>query len=520
MYNLIIKNGKVIDGTGGPYFRSDIAIKGGKIAKIGRNLCGAEKIIDADNLTVAPGFIDSHSHSDSSLLTYPDLKEKIEQGITTSIAGQCGDSPAPISRGIHPDKARVIEGFGKVTDIYRTMGTFLDVAKEQSYGSNTMCLVGHSQLRKAVMGMDKREPSTEEMEKMKLLLRDAMEHGALGMSMGLIYPPSSYSKLEELVELSKIVAEYGGVVSSHIRNEGAQLIKATEEFIEIIKRSGVRGIHSHHKACGSSENWGKVTHSLKLIDKANEEGTEIYCDVYPYIATHTSASVRFVPDSGQNLLERLKNEKEREKMKEWGRAQWGEDLSWAQVTRCTAYPQYEGLRIPEIAKLHGKDIYDTVYDMILDSSNACSCCYFTMCEEDVETVMAHPRAMICTDSGVAEERTVYHPRMRGAFPRALGRYVRERGVVSLPEMIRKMTSMPAAVYGLWSKGIIREGMDADICIFDADKIIDRSEYTDCIKGAEGLNYVILGGEVVCEDAVFNGKRNGKLILREGNLQWI
>ncbi|MBQ8807941.1 MAG: amidohydrolase family protein, partial [Clostridia bacterium] len=218
-------------------------------------------------------------------------------------------------------------------------------------------------------------------------------------------------------------------------------------------------------------------------------------------------------DSGQNLLERLRDEKEREKMKEWGRAKWQDDLSWVLVARCKAYPQYEGLWVPEAAKLHGKDVYDTIYDMILDSENACSCCYFTMCEEDVETVMAHPREMVCTDSCVAGTRTVYHPRMRGSFPRALGRYVRERGVVTLPEMIRKMTSMPAAVYGLSTKGMIKEGMDADICIFDADKIIDRSEFTDCTKGAEGLNYVILGGEVVCENAVFNGKRNGKLIER-------
>ena len=517
MYDLIIKNGKIIDGTGSPYYRSDIAIKDGKIAKIAKNLKGAKEIIDAKGLTVTPGFIDSHSHSDSSLLTFPDLKEKIEQGITTSVAGQCGTSPAPISRDISPENAKLIEGFGKVTDIYKTMGTFLDLAKEQRYGSNTICLVGHGQLREAVMGMEKREPTNEEMEKMKALLRDAMEHGALGMSMGLIYPPSSYSKLEELIALGKIVAEYGGVIAAHIRNEGAELIKATEEFIEIVKRSGTRGIHSHHKSCGHRENWGKVSHSLRLIDKANEEGTEIYLDVYPYIASHTSASVTFVPDSGQNLTERLKDSSEREKMKEWGRAKWGGDLSWVQVARCTAYPQYEGLKVPEIAKLHGKDVYDTVYDMILDSNNACSCCYFTMCEEDVETVLAHPRAMIGTDSGVAEKRAVYHPRLRGTFPRALGRYVRERGITTLPEMIRKMTAMPAAVYGLWSKGIIREGMDADICIFDEEKVIDKSEYTNCTKGAEGLNYVILGGEVVCENAVYNGKRKGKIILREGNL---
>ena len=309
------------------------------------------------------------------------------------------------------------------------------------------------------------------------------------------------------------MAEYDGVVASHLRNEGKLLIQATEEFIDIIRQSGVRGIHSHHKVCGSKENWGKVNHSLRLIDMANEEGVEIYSDVYPYVATHTTTSVTFVPDCGQNLLQRLSDEKELEKMKEWGREKWGDDLSWTQIARCRAYPQYEGLRIPEIAKIHGKDVYDTVFDMILDSENACTACYFTMCEEDVETVMAHPRVMTCTDAGVAGAKTVYHPRTRGSFPRVLGRYVRERGVVTLPEMIRKMTSMPATVYGLKTKGLIREGMDADICIFDADKIIDCSEFTDCTKGAEGLNYVILGGEVVCENAVYNGKRKGKVIER-------
>ena len=309
MYDLIIKNGKIIDGTGSPYFRADIGIKEGKIVKIAKNLTGAKEVIDAKGLTVTPGFIDSHSHNDNALLTYPDLKEKIEQGITTSIAGQCGTSPAPLSRDAKEENAYEVGNFGKSTEVFRTMGTFLEIAKGQSYGSNTMCLIGHGTLRKAVMGMDKREPTKEEMKKMKELLREGMEHGALGMSIGLIYPPSSYSSKEELVELAKIVAEYDGVVASHLRNEGKLLIQATEEFIDIIRQSGVRGIHSHHKVCGSKENWGKVNHSLRLIDMANEEGVEIYSDVYPYVATHTTTSVTFVPDCGQNLLQRLSDEK-------------------------------------------------------------------------------------------------------------------------------------------------------------------------------------------------------------------
>ena len=196
-----------------------------------------------------------------------------------------------------------------------------------------------------------------------------------------------------------------------------------------------------------------------------------------------------------------------------GKERWNEDLSWIQITRCEAYPQYEGLRINEIAKIHGTDVYDAMYDMIVDSKNACNACYFTMCEEDVKTVIAHPRAMICTDSGVAGVNKVFHPRLKATFPRVIGKYVREEKVVSLHEMIRKITAMPAMVYGLDNKGLIKVGLDADICIFDSEKIIDESLYTDCQKKAKGLNYVILNGEVVVEDAVFNGKRNGRVILK-------
>ena len=183
------------------------------------------------------------------------------------------------------------------------------------------------------------------------------------------------------------------------------------------------------------------------------------------------------------------------------------------MTKCAGYPEYEGKFVPEVAKIHGKDECDTIMDMILKSENACSCCYFTIAEEDVKRVMAHPRAMICTDSGVAGGRSTFHPRLKGSFPRVLGRYVREKNVVSLSEMIRKMTSLPAFVYGLKTKGLIKEGMDADICIFDAEKIIDRSDFTNCVMRAEGLEYVILDGEIVVRDAEYNGIRKGKIILK-------
>ena len=516
MYDLIIKNGMIIDGTGSPFFRADVAIQGGKIARIGRCLTGAKAEIDATGLTVTPGFIDSHSHSDTSVLTYPDQIEKIEQGITSSIAGQCGTTLAPISRDITPETAAIVEGFGLETDVYGTMGSFLDMAKDVPQGSNAAILTGHSALRKAVMGMENREPTTEELEKMKTLLRDGLDHGSLGISFGLIYPPSCYAKTDELIELAKVVGEYHGIVTAHIRNEGDFLIRSTEEFIRVVRESGTRGVLSHHKSA-SAENWGKVAHTLRMLDEANAVGTEVFCDVYPYTASHTSLSASLVPKEYHAFgLQKVLSDPElyqtiRELNVNAGRVV----LDWIRIATCTAYPEAGGKLVSEVAAEWGVEDIDAALIMIRDSER-CQGCFYTMCEADVETVMAYPRSMICTDSGVRRDMRVYHPRLRGTFPRALGRYVRERGVVSLPEMIRKMTAMPAAVYELAGKGLIREGFDADICIFDADKIIDHAEYTDCHKRAEGLNYVILGGEVVVEDAVYNGKRMGRVILRERN----
>ena len=514
MYDFIIKNGRIIDGTGSPAYWSDLAIKGGKIVRIAKNIIGGKHVIDASGLTVTPGFIDSHSHSDSSILDFPDQVEKIEQGITTSIGGQCGSSKAPISID---HIAYDVASYGKSTEVYKTMGTFLDIARDIPLGSNLATFVGHCALRNAVIGPYDRAPSKDELEKMAVLLREGMAHGALGVSFGLIYPPSCFAKTDELIYLATVAAECGGMISAHIRDEGDRLIEACEEFITIIRSSKAKGIFSHHKAM-YKENWGNVKLTLEMIDKANQEGCDIYCDVYPYTASHTSLSARFIPkeyhSGGTNaLVKNLTDVSIREKIKKVNIEKFGadDDLNWVLITKCAAYPEYKGLRLSEIAKIHGKDVYDTIFDMLIASKNSCTACYFLMCEEDLETVLSHPRAMIGTDSSVRGSSNVYHPRLRGTFPRVLGRYVRERGVVSLPEMIRKMTSLPATVYRLQDKGLLKEGFDADICIFDSEKIIDRSDYTSCHERATGLNYVLINGTVVVENAVYNGIKAGKVL---------
>lgn len=496
MYDILIQNGRVMDGTGSPEMLAQVAVKDGKIARIARYISGDAKIrIDAKGKIVTPGFIDSHSHSDKQVFSVPEQTEKVEQGITTSVAGQCGGSVCGADAA-----------------------AFLDNAKGCALGANMAMLIGHGTLRREVMGTENREPTPEELEKMKTMMRAAMEHGALGMSIGLIYAPGCFAKTRELIEIAKVVEEYHGIVAIHLRSENVELVQSVQEFITIVRESGVRGVISHHKVTGLEKNWGKVHTTLRMIDEANAEGLELYADAYPYTASATNFSAVFVPPTAKSgSWEALRKQMEDPQ----AIAQWKErfysryaDAQWVMVTRCPGAEMYEGMRVPEIAAKMGLEEYDAAMEIVRLTEDCAGAVFFSMCDEDVQTVMAHPRVMICTDSGVVNTGSVlYHPRLRGSFPRALGRYVREKGVVSMPEMIRKMTAMPAAVYGFHTKGLLKEGFDADICIFDPDTIIDRAGYTDPHLRAEGLDYVIVGGKIAAVNAVATGEKGGTMLYR-------
>ena len=464
MYDLVVQNTTIYDGTGTDGFLSDIGIREGKIVKLAKNLSG-KQTIDATGLAVSPGWIDSHSHSDYTIVSYPDQKEKVEQGITFCVTGQCGGSAAPYRKDDQPV----------------TTGEFLKTVSRIPQGSGAVMLVGHGTLRRAVMGEVNRHATPEEQQRMEDLLREAMEHGARGMSLGLIYIPGCYAELDELIPLAKIVAEYGGVLTSHIRNEGDTLEEAVTEFLDLLRISGCRGVISHHKSAGK-QNWGKVRKTMAMVDDCNRNGMDVYMDVYPYCASHTSLLAtffpkKFRPEGVTDMKSVLQDPALRAKLKAWGRKKWGDDMSWVLVTRYAPCPQYQGMRISQIAQLRGQDPYETIYDMIC--AGDASACFFSMCPEDVAAVIRHERSMICTDSRVADGRAFYHPRLRGAFPRALRIYVREESTVTLPEMIRKMTSLPAKVYGLKGKGHIAPGYDADLCIFDANTICDRADFQLC-----------------------------------------
>ncbi len=500
MYDLIIKGAAVLDGTGADAYFKDIAIKDGKIAEIGENLSGAEEIIDARGLTVSPGFIDSHSHSDKKFLSYPEMKEKVEQGITFSITGQCGSSPAPIVKD------------GKLTK----MSEYLRETEKVPQGSGAAVLVGFNTIRRAVLGDENRDPSAEELEKMKDLLRDAIRGGAIGMSYGVFYVPACYAKTEELVALAKVAKEEGGVIAAHIRNESNTLVESVAEYIHIVKESGCKAILSHHKAC-ERENWGKVKTTVEMINKANSEGADIYFDVYPYVATATSMIARFCPvqfhpPGTKKAVELLYNPEIVRAIKEWGDAKWHNDIPWTLVTSCPGHPEYEGKTVSEIAKMLGRedDELEVALEIVRISNGSAQACFFTINEQDMRFVISQPRAMIGSDAGVAGKSTVYHPRLRGTFPRALGRYARDEGVVTVPEMVRKMTSLTAEAWGIRGKGRIAVGMDADLCIFDADRIIDKSDFVNCTFSNDGLAYVIVGGKIALKDNEATGVLAGKI----------
>ena len=500
MYDMIIKGASVLDGSGKEPFYADVAIKDGKIAKIGVELSGADEVIDVNGLTVSPGWIDSHSHSDTAFLTFPDMKEKVEQGITFSVAGQCGSSQAPYVKD------------GALTK----MSEYLDKASAVPQGASAATFVGFNTIRKAVMKKENREPTPAELETMKELLRDAIRGGAIGMSFGVYYVPACYAKTDELVAMAKVVKEEGGILASHIRNESNELVEAVEEYIHIVKESGCRAVLSHHKAC-EKENWGKVRTTIEMVEKANADGADIYFDVYPYLATGTTMMARFCPvqfhpPGTTNAVELLYNTEICKQIKEWGNAKWHNDISWTFVNACPGYPEYQGKTVSEIAKMMGRedDELEVALELIRMTNGGARACFFTIGEEDSKYVMKNPRAMICTDSGVAGAATIYHPRLRGSFPRAIARYSREMGVVTLPEMVRKMTSLPASVYGLKTKGLVKEGMDADLCIFDAENIRDRADFVNFSENNEGLYYVIIDGKIVLKDGIYNGTRAGKI----------
>jgi N-acyl-D-amino-acid deacylase len=522
-YDIVIKKGILVDGSGNPWYNADVGIKDGKIKSIGKINEDGKEVIEADGLVVAPGFIDTHSHSDLMLLVEPEAMPKIMQGITTEIIGQDGLGEAPIREDVLDDWRKYLSGLNGDPDVewnWKNFGEYLKALDLALPATNIAALVGHGNLRLLAMGMENRSPTLSEMNEMKKLLADSMKEGAFGLSTGLIYPPCVYANSEELSELCKVAMRYGGIFFVHMRNEGSMLLESINEVVEVGRNSGIPVHISHFKASGEP-NWGKTKYALEALEIARSDYIDVTIDQYPYVAGSTFLSSLlpvWAHEGGtERMLERLKDGYTRKKIAvDISSKERGPNWGWKNILVVSVKTEknriFEGETMESIANKRMQPPLEALFDIILEEENAATMVSFNMSEEDVKIVMTSPLQMVCTD-GIALGKP--HPRAYGSFPRILGRYVKE-GVLRLEEAIKKMTSLPAQTMGLFDRGMIKPGMIADITIFNPETILDTATYKDSIRFPKGIEYVIVNGELTVKKGTYTGKRNGVVLRNKTN----
>jgi N-acyl-D-aspartate/D-glutamate deacylase len=520
--DLLIKNGLIVDGSGQPGFRADVALAEGKIVAVEEVLspASARRVIAAGGLVVCPGFIDVHSHDDYYLLAQPGAPAKLAQGVTTTMVGNCGFSAGPFSAAHREEylKATSIFGSGWVEDDLAgvaSLGDYLDLLEAKRPGLNAISLVGHCTIRLAVMGMDQRPPTPAELAAMKDLTARAMAEGAWGLSTGLIYAPGSYANLAELIDLAGVAAAWGGLYASHIRDEGQGVIGAIEEALEIGRRAGLPVHVAHHKIAGRPV-WGLSRKTLELMDQARAEGLAVTCDQYPYEASYTNLAALLPPTvlagGPEAFRPKLSDPSFREELKRTmrqgprGLERWGgENLL---LVNAPHYPAFIGRSLTEIGQAASKDLYDLVFDIVAEEAFEAGVIIFNMGEEDIARIMSHPWTMVGSDGIPSLGESRVHPRFSGTFPRVLGRYVRDKGVLTLSEAVRKMTSLPAQAFGLKNKGLIKTGRDADLVIFDPARIQDGATFKEPLAPPEGVEFVLVHGQLAVEEGRITGERAG------------
>jgi len=533
LYDLVIVHGHILDGTGGPWYEGSVAVKDGKIAAVGRlTHTRARRVIDAAGLTVAPGFIDLHSHSDYTLIVDGDAQSKIRQGVTTEILGEDA-SAGPVTTDAQSaiNKSSRPPGF-KIS--WQTLGQYFDVLRKGGISVNIASYVGSGQVWMDVIGNEDRRPSPEEMRKMQALVAEAMEDGAIGLSSGLIYSPNMFETPDDLIALAKVAARYGGIYTSHIRSEGGNEPAALAEAIQIGERARLP-VHILHFKVDDHEEWGQIADRIKLIQQARDRGVEITADQYPYIAGQTSLlqclPPRFLKGSAEQRATLLKDPKVRDEIRKdiangvpgWNNNEVKHVGGWHGVMvasmRTPANKQYEGKRMDEIAAMMHTDPVDALCDLLIAEGGFPKAIYFLMREDDVELAMQQPWVGIGSDGEAVNPDMDFegrpHPRYYGTFPRVLGVYVREKHVLTLPEAVRKMTSLPAAITGLEDRGLLRPGMAADITIFDSATVSDRATFASPMQYPAGVPYVIVNGTVVIDQGQHTGARPGHVLYGRG-----
>jgi N-acyl-D-amino-acid deacylase len=526
-FDLLIKRGRIVDGSGRAAYVADVAIKGDRIVSIG-NLAQATatRTIDAQGLVVAPGFIDMLGQSETYLLIDPRAMSKVMMGVTTEITGE-GESIAPINERQIKEQEDFLKRFNLIID-WRTLDEYFKRLEKQGSGVNLGTFVGATQVREYVIGYDDRAPTAQELDQMKKLVADAMRDGALGLSTSLQYVPARFAKTDELIELAKVAHQYGGIYATHQRSEANTIDASLDEVFEIAQKAQIPAEIWHLKTA-YKKNWGRMSHVLARIKQARDHGVDVTADIYPYIAGSTALSACLPPwalEGGTDkMLARLRDPQTRQRLKkeisedqtEWeniylGSGGPGGVLIGSVVNR--ELEPLQGKRISEIAAEQKKDPLDTVFDLIIADHGQTGAIYFMMSEADMRAAMQAPFVSFCTDSGsratdgpLAGSKS--HPRGWGSYPRILGRYVRDEKLLSLETAIHKMTGAPAARVGLRDRGLIREGMFADITVFDPAKVIDRATFESPNQYPIGIEYVLVNGKL----SVDKGQRTSALAGR-------
>ncbi len=540
MYDLVVRDGKVFTGAGNPWFKADVGVKEGRIVEVGKILGDAKEVIDARGLAVSPGFIDLHDHSDYTIMVNREADSKVHMGVSTTVFASCGSGAAPLNEKMRDDIRRFspfLEEMGVKVD-WSTMEEYLSRLEEGGLSINVAPIVGFGTVRRYVMGMEMRAPTPAELDAMKKEIAKAMEAGCRGITTGLRYDPQSYAETEEVIELTRVVAEYGGFYTSHIRDEGdrGDPLGAVEEIIRIGRETGVPVNISHFKVL-SKRFWDLCPRLIEMVEEARAEGVQVTADQYPYKASGTGLGAwipKWANEGGnEELVKRLNDPDTTERIKE-GLAEAMEDRSGPEAALISSYPLDEslvGMNIAEVAARRGVDPLDCAVDLLRDhlesvvegrAKGGFSLVNFNQKEENVELIMRQPWVAVGTDGRVHSPEGILnrlipapHPRFYGTFPRVLGRYAREKSVLHLADAVRKMTSLPASTLGLSDRGLLVPGMCADITVFDPETVIDRSDYTPAEATKlypEGIEHLVVNGAVTLKDGEHTGARAG-LILR-------
>ncbi len=532
IFDTLIRAARVVDGSGGPSFAADIGIVDGVIAAIAPGLSrkGARQVIDADGLVAAPGFIDSHSHDDVYLLAEPDGAAKVRQGITTVVIGNCGFSMAPIlpETQLQAMESLAIIGArslpGKPHRGWR-FAEYLERLEAARPALNVVPLVGHGTLRIAAMGIENRPAGEGEKRQMAHLLEEALEAGAFGLSSGLVYVPGAFADTAELCALARVAAAWGGLYTTHMRSEADLVMEAIRETLTIGEHAGLPVHISHLKVMGRA-NWGRSRETLGCLQQAREAGLRVTCDVYPYTAGSTSLAAALPPalqsEGPEVFAERLKDRSLRAEIRrtietqtagDWENLIYVDTFEGMVLVKAPRHPEYCGRSIAAIAEAENRDPFDVFFDLLVEEKMDAVVVEFMMHEDDVIRILQSPFAMVATDGLPGFGSDLFHPRFTGAFPRVLGRYVRDMESLRLEEAVWKMTGLPAETFGLARRGRLQPGCAADIVLFDPMTVADRGTYEKPNVSPLGIHCVWVNGRLALPADGLSTERWGKVLRR-------